>query len=103
MIYKENLVKRHKYKNRAAFSKSLLDSLLLEDLWLLHYFQMLNNELLNDLAFWSGTSVQYLQELIKNHEQEVRARQTPKIIDVEIVNNEQPIQSAQARSEVPNI
>ena len=103
MIYKENLVKRHKYKNREAFNKDLLDSLLIEDLWLLHYFQLLNGELLNDLAFWSGTTVQYLQDLLKNHDQEVRARQTPRIIDVEVKTNEQSVQPTETGSEVPNV
>jgi hypothetical protein len=100
-IYNPTAAKRHKYRNVDQLSQTLKDSLLLEDLWLLHYFQMLNPEMIKDLAALAKVTPIYLQQLLNRNEVEVKARQTPKIMDVEVINNGQPVQPENSGSQVP--
>ena len=100
-IYSAAATRRNKYRNVEQLTPKLRDSLLLEDLWLLQYFQILTMEAVNELAMAAKVPQQHLHQLLQRHELEVRARQTPKIIDAEVVNGNQPVQPKNAGSQVP--
>lgn len=90
-------VKKHKYANSGTMDPELLNDLLMEDLWLLHFKGILNSETINDLSFWSQVAPQKIIELMNSHDAKVHTRRAAKaaegnpVMEAEVVKNEQPL------------